>query len=113
MGCRAGVEGLPGGKKLSEWESRKARWRNGVLAPGTEGLRGFGLAEIEREEHPRWQGQQWEEARSWEAGAAQPKSGSRVPHKAQHTHVSPGLSWAVPHCAGYLMLQSGQICVPS
>lgn len=57
MGCGEGWggvgRGLPRGKKLSRWESRKARWRNGVLELGTEGLGGFGLAEIEREEHPR------------------------------------------------------------
>lgn len=83
-----------------------------MLEPGTEGPGGFGLAGVEREEHPRWQGQRWAQARSREAGAAQPESGSRVTRKARHTRVSPGLSWAVPHCAGYLMLQNGQICAP-
>lgn len=103
---------FPGARSFPEWESRKATWRNGVLAPGTEGLGWFGLAELEREEHARWQGQQWAQAQRWEAGAAQPKSGSRVTHKAQHTHVRPGLGWAVPHSAGYLMLPNGQICGP-
>lgn len=65
---------------------------------GTEGHGGFGLAEAGREEHPRRQGEHGHRLRGGMLGAD-----LGLP-KAPHTHMSPGLSWAVPRWAAYLML---------
>lgn len=65
---------------------------------GTEGQGGFGLAEAGREELPRRQGEHGHGLRGGTLG------GDPGLPKALHTHMSPGLSWAVPRWAGYLML---------
>lgn len=65
---------------------------------GTEGQGGFGLAEAGREEHPRRQGEHGHRlrGRTLRVDLGLPK--------ALHTHMSPGLSRAVPRWAGYLMM---------